>query len=67
MPLKVPLSSWRIFEAAARRQSFHSAAIEVGITDSAVSHSIKKMEETLGSFCSSGSVVKSPLALKVKP
>jgi DNA-binding transcriptional LysR family regulator len=48
MPLKVPISTLRVFEAAARWQSFHSAASELNLTASAVSHSIRKMEETLG-------------------
>src|SRR4249920_3396463 len=48
MSLKVPISTLRVFEAAARRQSFHAAASELNLTPSAVSHSIRKMEETLG-------------------
>jgi len=48
MPLKVPISTLRVFEAAARWQSFHAAASELNLTASAVSHSIRKMEETLG-------------------
>src|SRR3954467_11415788 len=48
MSLKVPLSTLRVFEAAARRQSFHAAASELNLTPSAASHSIRKMEETLG-------------------
>src|SRR6476619_5702821 len=48
MPLKVPISTLRVFEAAARWQSFHAAASELNLTASAVSHSIPKMEETLG-------------------
>src|SRR4051794_3017883 len=48
MTLKVPISTLRIFEAAARRQSFHAAATELYLTPSAVSHAIRKMEETLG-------------------
>ena len=48
MALKVPVSTLRIFEAAARRQSFQAAAMELNLTPSAVSHSIRKMEETLG-------------------
>jgi DNA-binding transcriptional LysR family regulator len=38
----------RVFEAAARWQSFHAAASELNLTASAVSHSIRKMEEALG-------------------
>src|SRR3954462_15411579 len=48
MTLKVPISTLRIFEAAARRQSFHAAAMELHLTPSAVSHAIRKMEESLG-------------------
>src|SRR5918911_4898052 len=48
MPFKVPISTLRIFEAAARWQSFHAAATELNLTPSAVSHSIRKMEEALG-------------------
>jgi len=48
MSLKVPLSTLRVFEAAARRQSFHAAASELNLTPSAVSHAIRKMEESLG-------------------
>jgi LysR family transcriptional regulator, glycine cleavage system transcriptional activator len=48
MPFKVSLSTLRVFEAAARRQSFHAAASELNLTPSAVSHAIRKMEETLG-------------------
>ena len=47
MPLKVPISTLRVFEAAARRQSFHAAASELNLTPSAISHAIRKMEETL--------------------
>src|ERR687883_1470251 len=48
MPFKVPISTLRIFEAAARRQSFHAAATELNLTPSAVSHAVRKMEEALG-------------------
>src|ERR671938_409087 len=48
MPFKVPIATLRIFEAAARRQSFHAAATELNLTPSAVSHAIRKMEEKLG-------------------
>ncbi len=48
MPLKVPISTLRVFEAAARWQSFNAAASELNLTASAVSHSIRKMEEALG-------------------
>src|SRR3954454_1436495 len=45
---KVPIATLRVFEAAARWQSFHAAASELNLTPSAVSHSIRKMEEALG-------------------
>jgi len=48
MSLKVSLTSLRVFEAAARWRSFQAAASEVNLTPSAVSHSIRKMEEALG-------------------
>src|SRR3954468_20436766 len=48
MPLKVPPSTLRVFEAAGRWQSFNSAASELHLTPSAVSHAIRKMEESLG-------------------
>jgi DNA-binding transcriptional LysR family regulator len=38
MNLKVPLSSLRVFEAAARHRSFLAAATELRLTPSAVSH-----------------------------
>lgn len=44
---RVPLSSLRVFEAVGRSGSFVQAAIELGISSSAVSHSIKKLEETI--------------------
>ena len=48
MVLKVPLSTLRVFEAAARRRSFQAAATELDLTPSAVSHAVRKMEESLG-------------------
>jgi LysR family glycine cleavage system transcriptional activator len=44
----VPLSILRAFEAAGRTSSFRSAATELGLTPSAVSHAIRKLEQTLG-------------------
>ncbi len=41
------LSALRVFEAAARRLSFRDAADEMGITASAVSHQIRKLEAYL--------------------
>src|SRR3954463_11442461 len=45
---KVPIQTLRVFEVAARWQSFHAAASELNLTPSAISHSIRKMEEALG-------------------
>ena len=42
------LSSLRAFEAAARHLSFSRAADELLITQSAVSHHVRKVEEDLG-------------------
>ena len=43
-----PLNSLRLFEAAARHQSFKRAAEELHITPSAVSHGVQTLEEWLG-------------------
>ena len=45
---QVPLSILRAFEAAGRTGSFRSAALELGLTPSAVSHAVRKLEQTLG-------------------
>ena len=45
---QVPLSILRAFEAAGRTGSFRAAATELGLTPSAVSHAIRKLEQTLG-------------------
>lgn len=45
---QVPLSLLRAFESAARTGSFRSAADELHLTPSAVSHAIRKLERTLG-------------------
>ena len=42
------LNQVRTFEAAARHLSFKTAAEELGVTQAAVSHQIKALEETLG-------------------
>ena len=44
----VPLSAIRVFEAAARRRSFKAAAEELNRSASAVSHGVRKLEESLG-------------------
>lgn len=43
-----PLAAVRVFEAAARHQNFTSAAVELGMTQAAVSYQIKLLEERLG-------------------
>ena len=43
-----PFSAVRAFEAAARHQSFKSAAEELHLTQSAISHQVKALEEFLG-------------------
>jgi DNA-binding transcriptional LysR family regulator len=44
----LPLSALRAFESAARCGSFHAAASDLNLTRSAVSHSIRGLEEQLG-------------------
>src|SRR5205807_976808 len=43
-----PLNALRVFEVAARHLSFKEAAQELSITQAAVSHQIKSLEEYLG-------------------
>ena len=43
-----PLNALRVFEAAARHLSFKEAATELHITQAAVSHQVKSLEEYLG-------------------
>lgn len=43
-----PLSTFRVFEAAARHLSFKKAALELHVTPSAISQQIKKLESCLG-------------------
>jgi LysR family glycine cleavage system transcriptional activator len=43
-----PLNALRVFEAAARHLSFKEAASELNITQTAVSHQVKSLEEYLG-------------------
>jgi LysR family glycine cleavage system transcriptional activator len=43
-----PLNALRVFEAAARHLSFKDAAVELSITQAAVSHQVKSLEEFLG-------------------
>src|SRR5260221_3337069 len=43
-----PLNALRVFEAAARHLSFKDADVELSITQAAVSHQVKSLEEYLG-------------------
>jgi LysR family glycine cleavage system transcriptional activator len=43
-----PLSAVRVFEAAARHENFTAAAAELGMTQAAVSHQIRLLEDRLG-------------------
>jgi LysR family glycine cleavage system transcriptional activator len=47
-----PLNALRAFEAAARHLSFTRAADELHVTQTAISHQIKALEERLGCGCS---------------
>ncbi|MBT9385141.1 LysR family transcriptional regulator [Pseudooceanicola sp. CBS1P-1] len=47
-PAHLPLGSLRTFEVAARHLSFHLAAAELNVSDSAISHQIRKLEGVLG-------------------
>ncbi len=49
----LPLATLKTFEAAARHQSHSKAAAELSLTDSAVSHQIRRLEEALGCELSS--------------
>ncbi|MDQ7775629.1 LysR family transcriptional regulator [Paracoccus methylovorus] len=44
----IPLNALRTFEVAARQGSFTRAAIELRVTQAAVSHQIARLEDTLG-------------------
>ncbi|WP_334194571.1 LysR substrate-binding domain-containing protein [Pararhodobacter sp.] len=46
--LTVPLNALRAFEAAARHLSIKEAALELGVTPSAVSHQLRGLEDALG-------------------
>src|SRR5918998_6131398 len=43
-----PMSAIRVFEAAARHQSFTRAAEELGMTQAAVSYQIRMLEDRVG-------------------
>ncbi|SON58451.1 HTH-type transcriptional activator AmpR (plasmid) [Hartmannibacter diazotrophicus] len=44
----IPVGSLRVFEAAARSGSFRLAGEELGISPSAVSHAVRKLEDQVG-------------------
>ena len=48
MPPLPPLKCLRFFEAAARRESFAGAAVELRVTRSAVAHRVKVLEAHIG-------------------
>lgn len=48
--LTPPLNALRVFEAVARLGSFRAAADELCVTQSAVSHQVRNLEEFLGKF-----------------
>lgn len=54
-----PFSSMRAFEAAARRMSFTKAAEELGISQSAVSHQVRQLED----YLDTGLFIRSPRGL----
>lgn len=46
--LNVPVNLLRVFEAAGRTGSFRTASSQLGLTPSAISHAVRKLEATLG-------------------
>jgi LysR family transcriptional regulator, regulator of gene expression of beta-lactamase len=44
----IPLNALRAFEAAARHRSFTRAAEELCVTQAAISHQVKGLEDRLG-------------------
>ncbi|MFC3124470.1 LysR substrate-binding domain-containing protein [Pseudoroseomonas globiformis] len=46
--MHLPLNALRAFEAAARHLSFTRAGLELRVTQAAISHQVKALEETLG-------------------
>jgi LysR family transcriptional regulator of beta-lactamase len=45
---RIPLNALRAFEAAARHESFTRAGLELRVTQAAVSHQVKALEDILG-------------------
>ena len=65
-----PLAAVRVFEAAARHESFTAAAAELGMTQAAVSYQIKALEERLGAplfVRGRGRAVLTPLGARLQP
>jgi LysR family transcriptional regulator of beta-lactamase len=50
----LPLNALRAFEASARHLSFTRAGLELRVTQAAISHQVKGLEETLGARPSNG-------------
>ena len=55
MAARLPsLNGLRAFEAAARHMSFTQAAAELNVTQTAISHLIRRLEQEIGVNCSCG-------------
>ena len=50
--MHLPLNALRAFEAAARHLSFTRAALELHVSQAAVSQQVKNLEERIGAPCS---------------
>lgn len=48
LPLLPPLHALKAFDAAARSERFRDAAVALGLSESAISHQIKRLEDFLG-------------------
>ncbi|MFC7610067.1 LysR family transcriptional regulator [Teichococcus aestuarii] len=48
MRTHLPLNALRAFEASARHLSFTKAGLELHVTQAAISHQVKSLEENLG-------------------
>lgn len=63
MPKLPPLAELRVFEAAARHLSFKAAAVELGVTPTAISHQIRLLE----TFCGRQLFRRQPRPLSLTP